>query len=134
VATRRVKLYVFYDGWCPLCQKSAKRIERLNWLGLVQFISLRDKERLSAFGLEESNLTNRIQSKVLNSNRQYEGIHTLVQISLRIPLLWIIVPFLYLSILFGVGQRLYDWIASKRKVIPIGQCDEGSCHIVKKSP
>ncbi len=116
------KLFVFYDGWCPLCRKSAIRLQKLDWLNLLELTSLRDKEIVDQFSIPENELTKRIQSTIYGKGVRYEGIYTLLQISLRIPILWLTSPFIALSIIFGVGQSLYDWIAKRRTILPTGQC------------
>lgn len=49
---------------------------------------------------------------------------SIAQICTGIPYLWWAVPFIIIFKKMGIGGYLYDYIASKRKVIPVGNCDD----------
>ncbi|HET7580726.1 MAG TPA: DUF393 domain-containing protein [Bacillales bacterium] len=122
-------LLVFYDGYCPLCRGSKRAIEKADWLHQIAFLSFREPGIIEYYGLRDKQPEERICSIHLHDHQVYEGIHTIFQISLHVPLYWIFVPFLYLSIKAGLGQRAYDFIAQRRKIIPVGQCSEEGCPI-----
>lgn len=129
-STRR-RLMVFYDGNCPLCTESARVTTGLDWMHRLQFVSFRDEGVADAYGLEEVGVERRIYSVIPDTGRAFSGIHTVLQIFLRVPPYWVLVPFIWLSILCGLGQPVYDWIAKRRRVIPIGKCSNGACQIDK---
>jgi len=65
---------------------------------------------------------NRIQV-IKNGTIQKEGMDALLLISFDLPLLWIFIPFFWLSIKLGLGSMIYDWIARNRLLFPVpGYC------------
>ncbi|MGE7921229.1 thiol-disulfide oxidoreductase DCC family protein [Viridibacillus sp. NPDC093762] len=125
------RIIVFYDGWCSICLKSIKSFKRFDWLNRIEFISFRNKKVIKKYNLDEKMLEKRIHS-LKQSNSKYKmenGIHSINRICKNSPALWIFVPFLSFAALIGLGQLIYDWIASRRTIFPTGQCEDGSCQI-----
>lgn len=122
-------LLVFYDGYCPLCRGSKKAIEKADWLHKIEFQSFREEGIMSEYNLYDKQPEERIYGFRLRDQRGYEGIQTILQIAKRVPLYWVFVPFLYIAIKIGLGQRFYDFIATRRKIVPVGQCDDQGCPV-----
>ncbi|MDR6225754.1 DCC1-like thiol-disulfide oxidoreductase family protein [Desmospora profundinema] len=118
---------VFYDGWCPFCQRSMQRLQRWDWLHRLSFLSFRDPEVIEQYGLDPERLEQRMHTRQVRNGRVEEGIHSVWVIARQVPLLWGMVPFLWLATVMGVGQWVYDWIAARRTVIPVGGCDGAGC-------
>jgi len=59
----------------------------------------------------------------------YEGIESFIRMSMNIPVLWVVVPFLWFVNRIGIGGEVYDWFAHKRRIIPVGQCEDDVCTI-----
>ncbi|MDR6225780.1 DCC1-like thiol-disulfide oxidoreductase family protein [Desmospora profundinema] len=114
---------VFYDGWCPFCTKSVKTASRLDWFGWIRFVSFREPGVVTQWGLDPDRLEKRLHSTA-DGIRFQEGIDGIIQMTGRLPLLWPALPLLWLAKGMGFGQRLYDWIASRRTIIPTGGCDD----------
>ncbi|HET7657301.1 MAG TPA: DUF393 domain-containing protein [Bacillales bacterium] len=123
------ELLVFYDGYCPLCRNSKKAIEKTDWFNKISFLSFREPGVIDHYHLNEKRPEERICSIRLRDEATFEGIETILQIAVRLPLYWIFVPFLYMAIGFGLGQPAYDFIAKRRKIVPVGQCDENGCPV-----
>ncbi|MDR7556104.1 MAG: DCC1-like thiol-disulfide oxidoreductase family protein [Armatimonadota bacterium] len=117
---RRWGLRVFYDGWCPLCTRSARWLARLDLAGLVRWISFRDPGVAERYGLDPDRAARRIQS-LDGRGRRREGIDALLAVAVRIPLLWPLVPVLGVGRLVA-GQRLYDALATRRLIVVPGAC------------
>jgi predicted DCC family thiol-disulfide oxidoreductase YuxK len=47
--------------------------------------------------------------------------------ALRLPLLWPLIPILYLPGITLVGDRIYSWIAARRYTFLGRTCEEGVC-------
>jgi predicted DCC family thiol-disulfide oxidoreductase YuxK len=122
-------LLVFYDGYCPLCRNSKKAIEKADWLSKIDFLSFRDPDVMETYGLYGKNPEERMIGIRLGDRETYEGIETILQIVARVPLYWVFVPFLFIAVKIGLGQPAYDFIAKRRKIIPVGQCDEQGCPV-----
>jgi predicted DCC family thiol-disulfide oxidoreductase YuxK len=84
------------------------------------------------YGLDEREVESRIYSLDSKTGHAFSGIHTVLQIFLRIPAYWLMVPFVWVSIRLGLGQPVYDWIAKRRNLIPIGKCSNGACSIDRR--
>lgn len=119
------QILVFYDGWCPMCRRIMRSMRRLDYFGLLKFTSFRHPQVIARYGLNPQEVEKRIHSmKVSGVNEKKAGIHSIVQICTRIVPLWPLVPFLYLSGKIGIGSMVYDYIAMKRKLIPVNHCDD----------
>lgn len=134
-------LLVFYDNWCPLCSKTMQVYNRLDWFGWISFMPCREESLLEQYNIDQQQAIIRMMAirykkkkRVTEANRvitpiQYEGIDTIIQMSARIPILWPVVPILWSFRKVGLGTWVYDWIASKRRIIPIRQCETDVCLI-----
>ncbi|GGE26428.1 hypothetical protein GCM10011571_30780 [Marinithermofilum abyssi] len=120
-ARRRVT--VFYDGWCSFCQASVDSARRLDLFGLLRFVSFREKGVPERYGLDPVKLEQRLHSTA-DGHTFYDGIDGIIQMITRLPLLWPTLPGLWLARILGIGQRVYDWIAARRTIIPAGGCDD----------
>lgn len=115
-----LRIQVLYDGWCPFCQKSIARLQRLDTLQTLDLISFREPGVLSQFGIASERAEARMQ--VCTNDKTLEGIDAVTCIAARLPLLWPVLPLLWIPQQLGLGQRVYDWFASRRTIIPTG-CD-----------
>ncbi|MBC6975990.1 DUF393 domain-containing protein [Bacillus sp. Xin] len=126
-------MIVFYDSWCPMCTAVAERTKKLDKKGTVKFVSFRDKDVV-----EEYQLSEEIQEKmeqrlyILKNTKWYDGIDSVYVLAKAVPSYWLAIPFIKLSILFGFGNKVYDYIANRRKLVPVGHCHEGVCEIPSK--
>ncbi|MDM5154677.1 DUF393 domain-containing protein [Bacillus sp. DX1.1] len=127
-------MIVFYDSWCPMCTAVAERTQKLDKKGTMKFVSFRDKDVV-----EEYQLSTELQGKmeqrlyILKNNKWYDGINSIYVLAKSIRAYWFAVPFIKLSILFGFGNKVYDYIAHNRKLVPVGHCREGVCEISSKN-
>ncbi len=111
---------VFYDGWCTLCRRSTAALKKLDLLGLLEPISFRDAAVAERFSLDPVRAATRLHARAGGARAPVEGIDAVILIATRLPPLWPILPFLWLSARLGWGQRLYDWLAARRTIIPAG--------------
>ena len=72
---------------------------------------------------------------VLTPDRRqaYAGYRAFRWIAWRLPLTWLVAPFLYLPGVPWLGNRVYRWVAKNRfNLVP---CDDGGCKVpLKKGP
>ncbi|WP_077702129.1 thiol-disulfide oxidoreductase DCC family protein [Virgibacillus dokdonensis] len=130
---KKNNVLVFYDTWCPICTKSMKTLARLDCFRRLQYESTRNKAVLNEYSLNYEKLEKRMHTIRLKDGKIEEGIDSIFRIVKQIPLLWIAVPFLQLSIWIGVGSKIYDWLASKRKILPVGGCEGDFCRLPDRS-
>ncbi|MBE0686779.1 MAG: DUF393 domain-containing protein [Anaerolineaceae bacterium] len=113
---------VFYDGTCPFCVYSARNLKKLDWMNRLTILDLFTPGILEKYDIPLEKAMNRIQA-VKNGNIRKEGMDALLLISGHLPLLWFFIPFFWLSIKFGLGSKIYDWIARNRFLFPVpGYC------------
>ncbi|PDZ42315.1 DCC1-like thiol-disulfide oxidoreductase family protein [Bacillus wiedmannii] len=119
---RMQEITVFYDGWCPFCTKTKRNIQKIDVFRLVNFVSFRDDCVISEYKFSIEALEEMIHSKK-GSEPVKVGIYSFIQISKRVVPMWGLLPFLYLSVWCGFGQKLYKFIANRRIIIPSGSCN-----------
>ncbi|MEY8347143.1 DUF393 domain-containing protein [Bacillus cereus] len=126
-------MIVFYDSWCPMCTAVAERTKNLDKKGKMKFVSFRNKDVV-----EEYQLSKELQGKmerrlyIFKNTKWYDGIGSVYILAKAVPLYWFTVPFIKVSILLGFGNKVYDYIADNRKLVPVGHCHEGVCEIPSK--
>ncbi|MFX3625302.1 MAG: thiol-disulfide oxidoreductase DCC family protein [Ectobacillus sp.] len=126
-------LTVFYDGWCPLCMKVAKRTKQLDIRNALEFVSFRERETVQTYRLTSSLLL-KMEKRLFiwDGKVWHDGIYACYALAKHIPLYWPLLPFIKLSIWTKTGQRLYDFIASRRFIVPVGHCQAGVCLLENK--
>lgn len=115
-------LVVFIDGWCAYCQRFGAFIKTLDLLNIIDIRDIRAKAAETESDLDIERATRMIASKNI-TGRIYYGFNTLLQIAIRVPLLWVLVPVLFLARIAGIGDFVYNELAIKRKIIPV-RCEE----------
>jgi predicted DCC family thiol-disulfide oxidoreductase YuxK len=125
---RMQRLLVFYDGHCQLCIRSVEALQRLDFFSLLEFVSFRDPQVIVTHGLNAQQLERRMHTKTLRTNDIQEGIDAVLQIAIRLIPLWPMVPVLFVARLLGLGQKIYDFIARRRVILPSpSSCVDGQC-------
>ncbi|MCI0764397.1 DUF393 domain-containing protein [Bacillus sp. TL12] len=126
-------MIVFYDSWCPMCTAVAERTKKLDKKGAVKFVSFRDKDVVKEYHLSKE-LQGKMEQRlyILQNHKWYDGIGSVYVLAKAVPSYWFAVPFIKLSILLGFGNKVYNYIANNRKLVPVGHCHEGVCEIPSK--
>lgn len=117
------KVIVFYDSWCPFCIGTTKKIKKLDIFRNISFKSLRIEEDLTDINIEKYYLEKRMHA-INKKNQIVEGIDAFILISKSIPFLWLLFPFLIVFKKIGLGQSVYDFVARRRTIIPVNQCND----------
>ncbi|HFU7090021.1 TPA: thiol-disulfide oxidoreductase DCC family protein [Bacillus cereus] len=125
---KKNNIIVFYDSWCPICTKVKNNIEKLDWFNQIQLISIRS-ENINHIEIPLKELEKSMHCKFSTNNRTVSGIEAIAAIVIRLPLLAPLWPIIKLSSLLGIGQWLYNRIATTRKIIPVNNCEGSSCKI-----
>lgn len=119
-------LTIFYDNFCPNCNKFSKIVQKLDWLKLIEIKQLRNELHTNPF--RDIDLQLAKQQMASFSTKWYYGYNSLFFIFARLPLFWIFIPLLYVLKITKLGQLMYSELALKRKIIPI-HCDDEICDI-----
>jgi antimicrobial peptide system SdpB family protein len=115
-----LRVDLFYDGWCPFCQRTVGLIGRLDPLRLIEPRSFRQPDVLERFGLDPARAEARLQARDRRTGRPVEGIDALRLVASRLPPLWPLWPVLWIASLVGLGQPAYDFVAARRLIVPAG--------------
>jgi predicted DCC family thiol-disulfide oxidoreductase YuxK len=126
------KAQVLYDGMCPLCQKSVRVLKKLDWLRRLTYVDVRNPAQLPpGFSVPPQRLLEEMHLLTPDGRRIYHGFKAFRWMAWRLPLLWILAPFLYLPGMDSIGQRLYLLVARNRfRLVP---CHGGVCTIQRKN-
>jgi predicted DCC family thiol-disulfide oxidoreductase YuxK len=123
------KARVFYDGDCAFCCKSIALLKKLDWLGKLDFVNVRDETQpiLNAPPLAGAPLLEQMHVLPSEGGTLHGGYAAIRWLAWRLPATWLAAPFLYLPGMTFLGQKFYLWIARNRfKIIP---CEHGVCSI-----
>jgi predicted DCC family thiol-disulfide oxidoreductase YuxK len=123
------KARVLYDGDCAFCCKSVELLKKLDWLGKLEYVNVRDESQ--AFLMEppiaDAPLLEQMHVMPAGSNLLDGGYRAIRWLAWRLPATWLFAPFLYLPGMTWLGQKIYLAIARNRfKIIP---CEHGVCSI-----
>jgi predicted DCC family thiol-disulfide oxidoreductase YuxK len=121
----RFRVSVFYDGRCLFCRRTMATLKRLDWLGVLEPVSFRDPGVIERFGLDPARAAARLHARNAGGPAPVEGIDAVILIATRLPPVWPAVPLLWIAARLGWGQRVYDWIAARRTIIPAGPSHGG---------
>ena len=116
------KFTIYIDGWCPLCRRAGRFIGKLDFLDLVRVEDIRRSE-VPSEEFREKGLSS--LASINPKGGYFFGFDTLLLISLRLPLLWVLLPVIFLLKWTGIGHFLYHELAVKRTIIPL-HCGDSS--------
>jgi predicted DCC family thiol-disulfide oxidoreductase YuxK len=119
---------VFFDGMCPICNKSKRTLTRLDWLNKLTFHDIHNRDAAEAElpQVTYADILREMYVKKANG-RHYGGYYALRALACAIPLLWPILPFMWLPGASWVGTRVYRHIARNR--FKRAACDNEICSL-----
>ena len=121
----RHKLIIIYDNWCPNCTRFMKLVERLDWFKLIIPKQLRGNLDNELYNNLDVDLA--LKQMASFNGRWHYGFDSIYLISLRLPLLWVLFPIVFIFKISRLGNIIYREIALKRKILPL-HCDD-SCGV-----
>ena len=123
------KARVLYDGDCAFCCKSVELLKKLDWLGKLDYVNVRDEthEFLKQPPIAGAPLLEQMHVVPRDGQQLHGGYRALRFLAWQLPLTWLIAPLLYVPGMTWLGQKLYMWIARNRfKIVP---CEHGACQV-----
>jgi predicted DCC family thiol-disulfide oxidoreductase YuxK len=108
-------MVVLYDGNCGLCRRTMAGMRTLGVLGTVRFVNATDaKARVEAgiTDLDEESLMRDMH--VVVGGRAWRGYESYRRMLVRMPVLWPLLPLMYLPPVAAVGRRIYRRVADSR--------------------
>lgn len=109
---------VFIDGWCAQCRAAARVLARLDRRHRLLVLSFRDDERYRDAGLTPADLQASMYVVEVATGRAHGGYRAVQVLARLLPPLWPLRPVLALAKWTGQGDRLYDYLAARRRIIP----------------
>ncbi|HST52890.1 MAG TPA: DCC1-like thiol-disulfide oxidoreductase family protein [Pyrinomonadaceae bacterium] len=111
----REDLTVIYDGNCKLCRRTVASLRTLDVLGRVLYASLPDEHALEAPELRRvGDETPARDIYAFKAGKVWAGFDAYRALAARIPVLWPVLPFLYLWPVPRVAERIYRRVADHR--------------------
>lgn len=123
------RLTVYVDGFCPYCRQAGRLLKRLDLFGTVDVRSFRHDSSFQRYGLSSGQVEREMQVIVstASGHRVYGGYAGVAALVRHMPLLWPLLPVVWLAERTGYGARAYRWLADKRGVGPAAGCGSRRC-------
>jgi predicted DCC family thiol-disulfide oxidoreductase YuxK len=121
------RLQVLYDGFCPLCCRTVRILTCLDLFHRLDFqdfrrLDIADYNHRHKLNLRPEDLEKAMY--VISEGRSSAGFCAYRMISLAVPVLWPLVPFLFLPGASVLGAVMYRFVARNR--LKLATCDS-SC-------
>lgn len=111
----RTECFVIFDGNCKLCRKTIAILKIFDIFERITYVNVFDKEVLRSFGLADiSELDFLKDMHVVIKGSQFKGYDAYRRLTARIPILWPILPFLYMWPITAIGRFIYKKVAHSR--------------------
>jgi len=106
---------VIYDGSCKLCRRTIASLRMFDVFGRVNYTESMDKLTLSVCGLR-SPAAHMPPAHILafGAGKNWAGFSAYRALARRIPLLWPVLPLLYVWPIPTIGNRIYRQVAGAR--------------------
>ena len=117
-----MKPIVLFDGNCALCRRTIKVLSFLDIFRQLKFINALSSDAAGIIQERDLKLEDLLYDMhIVEGASSWKGYEAYQRISLRIPLLWLLVPFLYFPPVRNVGERVYRRVADSRtcKIEPV---------------
>lgn len=121
---------VIFDGHCSFCKAQVERLARWDKKKILSFISLHDPTVAERWPeLTHDQLMKEMYLIDTNGNR-YAGAFALRWMTLRLPLLWPVAPFMHIPLSMWLWSFFYRQVARMRyQWGKTSDCEGGSCDI-----
>lgn len=109
------RMYIVYDGSCRLCCRTIASLRVFDLFGQVTYVNASDTEALRHHGLMWLN-SEAIMGDIhaIVGSRSWSGFSAYRALTARIPVLWPVLPFLYLRPIPDLADRVYRHVADSR--------------------
>lgn len=129
VSSRLPLLVALVDAQCPLCRRTARVLDGLDWFNRIEFLDVNDPAVRLRFApstpleqlLRDIHVVNRGGERIRTGYRGY------LALACAIPLMWPLVLVGTLPPLASLGDRMYGRVARTR--FRHAPCDDASCWV-----
>ena len=128
------QLTVFYDGDCRVCRRTIAAIRTMDLLGCIMYVDARKDLSLDLTKLGSIDRSNLLQDiHAISNGREYRGVAAYRAMAIRIPVLWPVMPVLFLPPAVGIANKVYRRVKHSRSCILAEQTDSLSFNSVRNS-
>ena len=120
------QLTIYIDGWCPNCQKFGALITKLDIFNNIKIENIRENENKFSKKLDIPYALKKMASTKDSIIFDY-GFKSIFNIFKHLPILYPLLPIMFVLKYSYIGNLAYNELAVKRKIIPI-TCDD-KCEI-----
>jgi predicted DCC family thiol-disulfide oxidoreductase YuxK len=108
-----------YDGSCKLCRGSIRVLKACDLFDQIVPVNALDDEARRQAGVGHLDSAALMQAMhVVSGSRTWSGFEACRVLAGRTPLLWLLVPVLYVWPVTAMGRRVYRWVAESRTCTP----------------
>lgn len=132
----RGRAVLLYDGRCGFCLESIKRLRVLDLFGWVDPLDFHSQPDLSKLSPALTPQRCRSEMVLLEPNgRLSGGFEAFRRMSPHLPMVWPLVPFLYVPGMRWLGTRIYRWVATHRYLLHHNPtCAANQCALGDSAP
>ena len=113
---------VFYDGDCGLCQRTVRVLQRLDTLKQLEWVDF----RRTLVAIDTARLEHEMAATA--GGRTFFGFSAYRALSWKLPVLWPLLPLMYLPGARLIGDAVYRRIAERRQ----GICRIDPRHVARR--
>jgi predicted DCC family thiol-disulfide oxidoreductase YuxK len=117
VRRRHAPWILLYDSYCPLCRRTVGLLDGIDLFDRVEFQSFRTTDFDAFNALHRVNTDKKWADEemlLVRDGKVYGGFDAYRQMSAMMPLLWPIVPLMWLPGVSHIGRAIYKWVAARR--------------------
>ncbi len=108
-------MYVIYDGNCKLCRRTIAAVRVFDVFGRVKYVNALDEETIKKNGLswlDSKALLHDMHAVI--GKRIWKGYDAYQTLAWRVPVFWLLIPFLYAGPVISLGNKIYRKVADSR--------------------
>ncbi len=109
------EMYVVYDGNCKICRRTIASLRVFDIFGRVNYVNALNKEAIKNHGLHWLDSTDIITDMyAIVGRKSWDGFSAYRALATRIPILWPVLPFLFLWLISKIGNHTYRRVGDSR--------------------
>lgn len=123
-----MKTIALYDKTCSLCKESKRIFQKLDWLKLINWISLQEYEHFDEVKIDSKSLRRELHI-ITPNGKILKGFYAVRHLILHFPVTALFGALLYMPFTPIIGKPVYRFIAKNRHRFLKNKCDNGSCSL-----
>lgn len=109
------EMYVLYDGNCKLCRRTIATLRVVEVFNRITYVNALDQEAIARYQLQWLDSDALIADMhAVKAQQIWKGYAAYRAIAVRLPILWPILPLLYVWPIPALGKQIYQRVAQSR--------------------